>query len=412
MVWRYGPQGELSRGDFDHQRAWKHIGFLALGLIIGCYFFPLVLFPAFIVFVCGIGFLYKLSRYRGTEAYLDKFQGYAHEQFAIPSLALLAYPYYLPKVASWIGEPDTGGLSALLIGAYIWYVHWRLTHDKLWNAADTEVIGRQANGAAALEELAVMAQRLRENAAILREQGGSDTLKTTQDKLAAAHEAKNHLEISRILDSLNEQSRTLMVATVSCLNRGIQFRERANLNLQAQALRSAMRMRLLSSEQQAKVALNADKVALVTSKYLHAEMGRILPPKLTETGIGKYHANAGAAVGRTVAQGLLGKLPPILAILGVATTLILDQVYKSRLLRQLKDAEGEVFQTWHSAVGDRNTIIALVETRYVPDLELIANLCGQLSSQKPSEFGADEAKLTSYAIALKQAEFLLEKAKE
>jgi len=404
MVWRYGPNGELGRGDADHQRAWRWIWWSAGIAVAISYFVKGTWVAAAVVFFCSISVAYKVSRYVGTPGYLEKFEGAAGTNFIILSVIFLIL---FKLLGVFFLQQDAAFFALVLIVAYIWFVNAQFSPENLWKIGDTITVG--PSNEVDWKSLSAMASTLLGHASKLRD--AADPLAECRDKLAKAHEAKNLEEITRTLDGLNAHSKTAMTEAVICLNRGIQFREIANRTLRVQVAQANVKLQKLPIAKTSELKLNAAHLNPLKEKFAHAEMGRIIPPRLSENGLARYNAGVGTSLGRVGAEAILGRMPPLIALAAGAVVLIADQANKSRMLRQYKDLEGEVFQTWENTVGDRNNIVALIETRYVPDIDLIADICGQLNSHSPEDLGGDSAKLTHYLIAVSQGELLLERAK-
>ncbi|MDH4745877.1 hypothetical protein OMP43_17770 [Sphingomonas sp. CBMAI 2297] len=88
----------------------------------------------------------------------------------------------------------------------------------------------------------------------------------------------------------------------------------------------------------------------------------------------------GAGVTQAATRAMTGQLPWQAVLVTAAGAFIMDQVNRSRRLRQLKDAEGQVARMATAMRGDAEQFSTLIGTRLLPQFDWIIRVLDQLGN--------------------------------
>lgn len=406
----------------------KYGTFPAIAVVaLGWYGFPLVVLG---VFLLGATiFAYRISQFSGsiTEDFVEHWGA----AFLVASLVLI--------VGSWIilrlgGSSDNYGLLVMIYLVVIIFTLRDLMLDRplLWRDAYS------LNGIADLEKICKDFREDIANKQVSKEPVNSDNggskknffdgdLSLDQEGLEGARE-KFRIRIPRRLKKLDlkeaweyrdteEVSIALtIVEKIICEFWGFNI-YRLDEFVQRRHLAHAFAERFLLHAEWTLERLGFDlrSVALSDRPEVCGEKYYTIPRSLQRGAIARQKRAFSAAGGRAIASATMGQMHPLLALAVMLAAIIGAQVYDSRALRRLKDAEGQLKVTAKAVSGDNELIETLIMTRFVPDMErlttsvkLMDDLSRELNEQRWRRQAADPKKTMSLAIAYLEAKQVLE----
>jgi hypothetical protein len=96
------------------------------------------------------------------------------------------------------------------------------------------------------------------------------------------------------------------------------------------------------------------------------------------------HLNHGAVAGRLGAEAMRGNVPWYVAAAALAGAIVMDEINKSKKLRQLKGMEGQLLATAEVVKSDFVFICRLLLTRVIPQYNALLDIISRLNSGLPA----------------------------
>ncbi len=140
-----------------------------------------------------------------------------------------------------------------------------------------------------------------------------------------------------------------------------------------------------------------------------------IPKSLRYGAIRQYKLAFYSSGSRAMAYATAGQMNPWLAVIAALVGIVGAQVYDSRALRRLKEAEGQLTVLAGSILGDDRLIVTLIQTRFLPDIERLVEAVKQIDLLLPiigrryQRKGTPETKdVMALALACAEANHVLE----
>ncbi|MGH6871247.1 MAG: hypothetical protein ACREHE_07060 [Rhizomicrobium sp.] len=364
-VWWHGPEGELGTGPVQWDKFWGLLLVVWLpGLAAIFYFFPFQ-WAMVLTGFCAIFVIVRFSRLDGTEELVLQAMKYWGVMFGGASLAL------------YVGERVDNGSDSFLevvnfLGGlgYVYATTIYFTSQRLiaWEPKRSKTVAPRD---IPLADLKRMGEEL------TRAQTTLLSLPVFDSKTAALANAWAVGDPENIADILQRGNQT----TQESWKRAITLHNRAATYVDH--ARSKLNQLLTQAEQRlAQLNLDYKSLEIERSKLGQVEFARAIPQQLTVKRINAQFNAIVQSPGRVLAQVLGGRYPPLAMLFAVPLAIIAHFVYKSRTLRRLKDAEGQLAVNAEAARGDFSTIQTILTTRTIPQFDsmmvLIVRLDGGL----------------------------------
>jgi len=353
-VWWHGPEGELGAGPVQWDLLW---GLLLLGWLPGSIALLWVLphsWPLLLISFCSIFVIVRRARLDGTPALVNGATKHWGMIFGIASAALYALRllgesssfYYMLFVLAGVG--------------YIYATTIYFTSQRLiaWEPPRSKTVAPRDIPLADLKKMREELERAKATLPSLPVFDADD------DDLAAAWAAREPMQVAKILHEGNETTHESWKRAITLHNRAATYVDHA---------RSKLNQLLTQAEQRlAQLNLDDKPLEIERSKLGQVEFARAIPQKLTVLHINRQFAAIAESPGRMSVQ-MLGRLPLPVAIPAIPLAFVMGVVmhftYKSRVLRRLKDTEGQLVVNAEAARGDIATIQTILTTRTIPQFD-------------------------------------------
>ncbi|MBS0473087.1 MAG: hypothetical protein JSR60_18600 [Proteobacteria bacterium] len=150
--------------------------------------------------------------------------------------------------------------------------------------------------------------------------------------------------------------------------------------------------------------LDNNLLDLRNSKYAHMTFKRAVPYHASVKSIDMMTSAFWRGAGNAMGRGITGQVPAAFVLAAVSATVIAGLTYYSRLLRRLKDVEGQLKANAVAARGDFGMIASLLETRVGPQLRAMVDVIERLEQgteslpSEPSDAAREQALRLSLAV--------------
>src|ERR1051326_856417 len=400
-VWKFGPHGELSVGSIDWKETAQFAGSAVVAGIALAYFdllyAPLVIIGFFACLLAG-----RLTRIRGSDDLRNQLIAFCWLMFAIPSVfGLIAY---------FVAQRWDKSFGAIAWSVFFWSLvlvlgYFNVNRLLQWEPPVWWIFlwGSESPYAANdPRDLARMLSQMETDAEMLVD---IPDVQQEMPELQAAWEKRDLQQVSILLHEVTEASQQIWGLANLVLNRALQYTDIARGLV---AVVTAFSEAALEGKEPSPYKL------VRAGKRARSEMARLIPKSLTARGIQQSSNTITRGGGRALAQSIMGKAPPLVSVAVFAATLVADQVYLSRTLRRLKDAEGEVMKALNAVVGDLAQVRTLLKSRFIPDMERVVALCDKFrvaieGVDDPAEFLRPEAKerIEELRVVVTEAKMLM-----
>lgn len=359
-VWKHGPEGELGIGSINWPRFRQLLLMFGLPSVLLLYFdFGWATF----FILCGSIFaLTRLARFEGTPSLVETFTVHWGTLFAVAAGGLLVLQYLYDNVG--------GTLFGFAYGfgtlAFIYQVG---THDSkkllAWEPPGSKLPPPDAS----LDDLKAMREEIGWGQSSLL------SLPVFDDKrpeLVDAWEKRDPPRIAHLLQEGNLETQESWKRASATLNRALSYTDRARHKLNGLLTQTEQRL--------APFNINYQSIEVERSKQAHVEITAAIPKSLTVKRINAQNTAFIQGGSRAVAQGAFGQLPPLAAIAAVGISVVAHYAYKSRTLRRLKDAQGQLLVNAQAARGDFTTLDSVFATRLIPQFDGMIDVASRLEN--------------------------------
>jgi hypothetical protein len=215
-------------------------------------------------------------------------------------------------------------------------------------------------------------------------------------ELVDAWEKRDPPRIAHLLQQGNLETQESWKRASATLNRALSYTDRARHKLNGLLAQTEQRL--------APFNINYQSIEVERSKQAHVEMTAAIPKSLTVKRINAQNMAFIQGGGRAVAQGAFGQLPPLAAVAAIGISVIAHYAYKSRTLRRLKEAQGQLLVNSQAARGDFTTLDSVFTTRLIPQFDgmisVVTLLESGLADLKPETVDANDPGQRDKALQL------------
>lgn len=388
-IWTHGPKGTLSVGEVNTTRLWRSMSLLVGSSVVLIY---LAQNTAAADILCGAIFLsVRLARFDGNTILVDERTSQWTGLFAIASVLLLV----VHAVAGYSGNGFIEVLSSLAMAAFFFVFVIYLTAARLINL-DLER-GKSAIADVSIDDLRAMREEIEAGRASFSSLPMFDT---KEPALVDAWTKRDPQLIAALLQEGNLATQEGWSRVNTVFNRAQTYIDRARQKLSKLLVSAEQRLRPFN--------LNYDALEIEGSKLGYLEMSAAVPKSLTAKRINAQNTAFIQGGSRAVAQGFTGNVHPLAAVAMVGVSIAAHFIYKSRTLRRLKDAEGQLTVNAQAVCGDRDMVNSVLVTRLLPQfdgmIDVISRLEDGMADLQPDTVDASSTaqrdKATKMAFAL------------
>lgn len=385
-----GPDGDFGIGPIDGARFRKLLLLIWLPSIV-------LLFFSFSWVTAGICLLalivsHNLSRITGTPEVVDGTTWRCIGAFAAASAALFFISLVMPNSSNL--------LLAAIGGLYLGFVLIGLSVDWLpaWRSAP--VVNALYQPEVTPTELRALCIELDKVQMEMRQLPVFDE---HEPELVTAWYAR---DASRIAELLQEGNRT----TEEAWKDGATYYNEAVSNVE-RGRKKLWRLLILTETKLQSLHIDPRSIDIERSKYAHFTIGQAIPKNLRRKKIDARQSTFMRGAGNVAARGIVGNVPPLVALAVVSAAFVARQISESRTLRRLKDAEGQLKVNAQAAQGDLVLIATVLQTRIRPQLEAMADVIerleGGLNTLRGTSGNMETAQAQDLAFALLEGKKLV-----
>jgi hypothetical protein len=357
--WVLGPYGELGIGPVQWPKLRSYLFRIWLpSLLLVLWTFSLA---SIVVSGCLIFILVRFSQLTGTDVLVHGARAHWGRVVAGASAALYAlYFVHGPSAGSTFGWVYSGACVLTMIGTQILLGEGLLLS---WEPDASAFPSPEVT----LDELAAARDEF---------VAAADALLTLplfdgqEPVLLQAWQARNPGHIAAILQEGNLLTQDAWKNATIFHNEAVALVDRGRRKLD--------RLVRLAQTRLDYFQIDTSAMEVERSKLAHLTLTRAVPRKLTSSEVcarqGAYlHGYAKVAV-----QGAMGSVSPVEALVGLGVVFALQLILTSRMLRRLKEVEGQLKVNAQTARGDLSIMSSLLTTRMIPQLEQMTVLIGRL----------------------------------
>ncbi|HET7231854.1 MAG TPA: hypothetical protein VFJ16_17715 [Longimicrobium sp.] len=228
---------------------------------------------------------------------------------------------------------------------------------------------RAAPPAISVTELRSMQQE------IVRSRGSLESLPVfdeSQSALQQAWKAGDPSRVAPLLEAGNRQTQNSWQRAVAVHNRAVDYTDRAREKLNHLLAQVQQRISVFN--------LDLDAIERERSKRGYVTFAQAIPPRLTERRIALR--NRSFSQGASHAALRIGRAGhPLAGLLAAGAVLAAQYAYSSKILRELKDAEGQLVVDAEAARGDFAMVDSVLATRIIPNFQRMLELITQLEAE-------------------------------
>jgi hypothetical protein len=357
--WVLGPYGELGIGPIQWPRLRSYLFWIWLPVCV------LTLFnfgwATVIISICAVFILIRFSRLQGTPALVSGATAHWGHIVTVASVGLFAL-HLMHE------QPNTDVPEIVYSGGCLLYL---FATGLFWK--ESLLLEWQPNAPAfslpevTLDELTAAREEFTSVAAALL------TFPLFDDKNPELQQAWRARNPGHIAELLQEGS----LLTQDAWRKATIFHNDA-VALVDRTRRQLSRLLLVSQRHLDYFKIDCSAIEVERSKLAHLTLTRAVPRKLTSSHVraqqGAYlHGYAKVAV-----QGAMGSVSPVEALVGLGLVFALQLILTSRMLRRLKDVEGQLKVNAQTARGDLTIMSTLLTTRMIPQLEQMTSVIVRL----------------------------------
>ncbi len=379
------PYYDMRSGKFQWRLFWNMLGLFALGPFVSM--FLLFGIGTFSMTIAGVGLAHRIARLEGTAMAVDATRQHAIKFF---------YTHFAIVVGLKLGVAVLGGvegIGGLIIAAYWLFsiyaagrIAFHFRRAKLWEKPRTD----HGNAVAVAIPTTALAGRRDVVIANLAELRSLPLFDANADGFAEAWEKKNTGWLEQNMLAGDATTRQSWQKSVGIFNHAKQTVDGARVQL-SQLLASAEAVL-------AKYAIDPSAPNVAASRTATGEA----PIAAIKRDLGQ-RLNYSQGVGNVAGKAIQGQVPWQFAAAAAAFALIMHFVNESKLLRQLKELEGQLLVDAQAARNDMSLVETLITTRLLPQIDGLTSaatiLEAELSAVQQSE-ARQEAAAREHAVRL------------
>ncbi len=384
-VWWHGPDGELGVGAVQ----WPQFRLLMTWVWLPSFVFLFFSFnwATVLICFCSVFAIVRLSRLDGTPALVEEATKHWGLIFGGASVALFVL-HLLDRDSdsSFLGTLYFFGGTGYFFATTIYFKSQRLLS---WEPPRAKAV---AAADVSMDDLKGMREEIE------WAQSSLLSLPVFDDKqpdLLKAWESRDPPRIAHLLQQGSTVTQESWKRAISVHNRAASYTDRARSKLNG----------LLAQTEQRLAPFNLDykTIEIERSKLGQVEFTTAIPKNLTVKRINAQNSAFIQGGSKAVAQSTFRQLPPLAAVAAIAFAIVAHQVYKSRTLRRLKDAEGQLVVNAEAARGDFSTIHTVLLTRIIPQFDSMVAIVLRLETglnELVPNFGVTNAAQRDKALQL------------
>lgn len=359
-VWKHGPDGELGVGELNWAKLRQLM--LVMWLPAAVLMFFSFNWATFLIFCGAIPVSVRLARLEGTPLMVEGATTHWGVLFAVAASGLFGARLLATNVETGL----TNMAYALVALAFIYATVIHFDAKKLlnWETVKGKTVVAPETSIADLKAMRDGIESSRVSLASL------PVFDDKKPELLKAWEDRNPQLISHLLQGANLQTQESWSRANSIFNRAQFYVDRARVKLNG--LLPLMEQRL------APYNLNYQAIEVERSKLGHLEMSAAIPENLTVKRIDAQNTAFIQGGSKAVMDSAFGRLPPLVAVAFVGIVVAAHFIYKTRTLRRLKDAEGQLVINATAVRGDCTTVDSIFTTRLLPQFDGMIDVVARL----------------------------------
>lgn len=313
---------------------------------------PRVFIPSVLIGFCSIFLAFRLSRIHGDE------KSVAHVVRGSTILFVLC-----SAVILLMGQ--TSDVDAILTVFLLYLVGFTCVLTARRMAGP---VARAAPPPISITELRSMQQEIVRSGASLESLLVFDE---SQSALQQAWKAGDPSRVAPLLEEGNRQTQNSWRRAVAVHNRAVDCTDRARERLNHLLVQVQQRISVFN--------LDLDAIELERSKRGYVSFAQAIPLRLTERRIALR--NRSFSQGASQAALRIGRAGhPLAGLLAAGAVLAAQYAYSSKILRELKDVEGQLIVDAEAARGDFAMVRSVLTTRIIPNFQRMLELITQLEA--------------------------------
>lgn len=361
-VWKHGPDGELGIGAFNWERFRQSMAMLWLPSLV-LFFIVGFNWATFLISFGSIFLASRLARFEGTAKLLHDMTMHWSGLFIAASLGLLVLRYLANSFDNGLTNVAYGlGAVAYTFATTIYYDRKRLLG---WEPPSSKLPPPDTS----LDDLKAMREEIGWSQTSL---ASLPVFDEKRPELVAAWDQRDPPRIAHLLQAGNLETQESWKRASATLNRALSYTDRARHKLNGLLTQTEQRL--------APFNINYQSIEVERSKQAHVEITAAIPKSLTVKRINAQNTAFIQGGSRAVAQGAFGQLPPLAAVAAIGISVVAHYAYKSRTLRRLKDAQGQLLVNAQAARGDFTTLDSIFATRLIPQFDGMISVAMRLES--------------------------------
>lgn len=345
------PYYDMRSGRFQWSVFSNQLGALAfVPFVVMLFLFG---YGTFLMVIAAIGQAHRLARLEGTPSAVEATNGHVLGQFYLHFAGVVL----LKLLVGWTENSEGAHSLALLIyfgfstyaaGRFMFH----LRRAKLWKAP-RERHGKVTPAPMATEELRRQRTIIVANLAMMREFPVFDA---DNPEVVEGWEKKFTGRLERLMQQGDAQTRLSWQQAVGVFNHASQSVDAARLNMK----------RTLAQAEAAltKYAIDPSAPDTIASRPASGEA----PIAAIKRDLGQK-LNYTQGVGNAMQQVVRGQMPWQFAAVAAAVSVVMLFINESKLLRQLKEMEGQLVVDASAARGDMTMVESVINTRLLPQLD-------------------------------------------